>query len=145
LCYKFHVVHEKGVKTGVRAYQEDAVQGVVKPLNTTLFNGQKWVFRQDSAPAHKAMTTQKQLRRHVPALISTEDRPSGSPYLNPLNYKLWAVLEDMACRKRHNNTDSLKRNLVKAAAEIPLETVACRNSRTARASQGSCRGRGRPF
>jgi hypothetical protein len=29
----------------------------------------------------------------------------------------------MACRKRHNNLDSLKRSLVKAAAEILLETV----------------------
>jgi hypothetical protein len=32
---------------------------VVKPLNTTLFNGQKWVFQQDSAPAHKAKMTQE--------------------------------------------------------------------------------------
>jgi len=40
-----------------------------------------------------------------------------------MDYKLWAVLEDMACRKRHNNLESLKRSLVKVAAEIPLETV----------------------
>jgi inhibitor of nuclear factor kappa-B kinase subunit alpha len=104
-------------------YQEDVPQGVVKPLNTTVFSGQKWVFQQDSAPAHKAKTTQEWLRRNVPAFISAEDWPSGSPDLNPLDYKLWAVLEDMACRKRHNNLDSLKRSLVKAAAGIPLETV----------------------
>jgi hypothetical protein len=30
---------EKGVKTGACMYQEDVLQGVVKPLNTTLFNG----------------------------------------------------------------------------------------------------------
>ena len=29
----------------------------------------------------------------------------------------------MACQKRHNNLDSLKRSLVKTAAEIPMETV----------------------
>jgi len=29
----------------------------------------------------------------------------------------------MACQKHHNNLDSLKRSLVKAAAEILLETV----------------------
>jgi hypothetical protein len=33
------------------------------------------------------------------------------------------ILEDMACQKHHNNLDSLKRCLVKAAAEIPLVTV----------------------
>ena len=70
----------------------------------------------------KASTTQEWLRRNVPGFISAEDWPSGSPDLNPLDYKLWAVLEDMACRKRHN-LDSLKGSLVKAAAEIPLETV----------------------
>ena len=35
---------EKGVKTGARVYQEDVLQGVVKPLNTTVFNGQKWIL-----------------------------------------------------------------------------------------------------
>jgi hypothetical protein len=71
----------------------------------------------------KAKTTQGWLRRIVPAFISAEDWPSGSPDLNPRDYKLWAVLEDMACQKRHNNLDSLKRSIVKAAAEIPMETV----------------------
>jgi hypothetical protein len=47
----------------------------------------------------------------------------GSPDINPLDYKLWAVLEEMACRKCHSNLDSLKRSLVKAVAEIPLEMM----------------------
>jgi hypothetical protein len=59
----------------------------------------------------------------VPAFISAKDWPSGGSDLTPLDYKLWAVLEDMACRKRHNNLDSLKRSLVKVAADIPLVTV----------------------
>jgi len=111
------------VRIGARVDQEEVIQGVVKPLNTTLFNGQKWVSQQDSAPAHKAKTTQEWLRRHVPAFISAEDWPSGSPALNPPDNKLWVVLDDMTCRKRHNNLDSLKGSLVKVAAEIPLETV----------------------
>ena len=57
---------------------------------------------------------------NVQAFISAEDWPSGSPDLNPLDYKLWAVFEDMTCRKRHNNLDGLKWSLVKATAEIPL-------------------------
>ena len=108
---------QESSETGVRVYQEDVLQGVVKHLNMTLFSGQEWVFQQDSVPAN-AKTTQVWLRRNVPAFVSAEDWPSGSPDLNPPDYKLWAVLEDMACQKRHNNLDS-----VKAAAEIPLETV----------------------
>jgi len=74
---------EKGVKTGARVYQEDMLQGVVKPLNATVFSGQKWVFQQDSAPAHKAKTIQEWLQRNAPGFISAEDWPSGSPDLNP--------------------------------------------------------------
>jgi len=71
----------------------------------------------------KAKTTQELLWTNVLAFISTEDWPLGNPDFNPWDYKLWAVLEDMACQKRHNNLDSLKRSLMKVAAEIPLETV----------------------
>jgi hypothetical protein len=71
----------------------------------------------------KAKTTQEWLRRNVPAFISAEDWLLGSPDLYPRDYELWALLEDMACQKRHNNLDSLKRPLVRAAVEIPLETV----------------------
>jgi len=95
----------------------------VKPLNTTLFNGQEWVFQQDSAPAHKAKTTQVWLRRNLLAFISAENWPLGGPDLNPLDCKLWAVLKDKACQKHHNNLESLERSLIKAVAEIPLETV----------------------
>jgi hypothetical protein len=63
----------------------------------TLFNGQEEVFQQESAPAHKAKTTQEWLQRNAPAFISAEDWPLGSPDLNPMDYKLWCVLEDVAC------------------------------------------------
>jgi len=67
--------------------------------------------------------TQEWLQINFPDLISTEDWPSESPDFNPRDYKLWAVLEDMVWQKSHNNLDRLKRSLVKAAAEIPMETV----------------------
>jgi len=66
---------------------------------------------------------QEWLRRNVPAFISTKNWPSGIPDLNPWDYKLWAVLEDMVCQKCHNHLDSLKRSVVKTEAEIPLEMV----------------------
>jgi len=45
-------LQERG-ETGVRVYQEDALQGVVKQLYMILFSGQEWVFQQDSVPAQK--------------------------------------------------------------------------------------------
>jgi len=94
-----------------------------KLWNTILFNDQEWVFQQYSASAHKAKTTQEWLQRNLLAFISTENWPSESPDLNSLDWKPWVVLKDMACQKQHNNLESLKRSLLKAVAEIPLETV----------------------
>jgi len=60
----------------------------------------------------------------------------GDSRPQPLDYKLWAVLEDKACRERHNNLESLKRSLVKAAAEFPLETVRAAISDISRLASG---------
>lgn len=114
---------EKGVKTSAKVYQNDVLDNVVKPLNSTLFANKPWVFQQDSAPAHKAKTTQEWLKNNVPGFISTDQWPSGSPDLNPLDYKLWSVLEGMACSTRHPNIDSLKRALVRAVAKFPMDVV----------------------
>ena len=56
----------------------------------TLFQGQTRSFQQDSAPAHKAQTTQQWQEKNIPDFSSTWDWPSIRPYLNPLDYKLWS-------------------------------------------------------
>ena len=89
----------------------------------TLFSGQEWVFQHDSVPAQKTKTTQEWLRRNLLVFISAENWLSGCADLRPLDNKQWTVLEDMACRRRHNSLESLRRSLVKEAAEITLETV----------------------
>ncbi len=40
--------------------------------------------------------------------IRVEDWTSDNPDLNPLDYKLWNILEQDACQKRHPNLESLK-------------------------------------
>lgn len=114
---------QNGVKTKAANYQSDILVPVVKPLTQTLFSNEHWIFQQDSAPAHKARTTQQWLKDNLPGFIACEDWPSGSPDLNPLDYRLWTVLEEKACSKPHRNIEALKRDLVAAAASIPLETV----------------------
>jgi hypothetical protein len=114
---------EQGVKTKAINYQSDILEHVVKPLNNSLFSGNYWVFQQDSAPAHKAKTTQTWLESNVPDFIRSSDWPSASPDLNPLDYCLWNILEEKACSKSHRNIESLKADLIKAAASIPIEVV----------------------
>ncbi len=36
---------------------------------------------------------------------------------------MWQILEERACAKPHRTLEALKRSIVRAAAEIPLETI----------------------
>ena len=93
----------------------------VSPCNT-FFHGQNWSFKQDSPPAHKAQTTNQQWQEtNVPDFISTSDWPSPSSDLSPLDYKLWSKLQEMTCKYRHSNIESLKRSLQKTAADFPVD------------------------
>lgn len=114
---------QQGVKVKAQNYQNDILETVVKPLSTTLFDNKNWFFQQDSAPSHKAKSTQKWLRDNLPGFISAEEWPSSSPDLNPLDYSLWTELELRACRKSHPNLSSLKRALTREAKRIPMEKL----------------------
>ncbi|RVE44531.1 hypothetical protein evm_010816 [Chilo suppressalis] len=54
-----------------------------------MFNNRHWVFQQDSAPAHRAKSTQDWLSAREIDFIRHEDWPSSSPDLSPLDYKIW--------------------------------------------------------
>jgi hypothetical protein len=115
-------LQERG-EAGVRVSEEDVLEGAVKQLNMTLFSGQEWVFQQDSVPTQKPRRLRSGCGGTFRPLSAPRFGPRGVQTSTPGDHKLWVVLEDMARQKRHNNLDSLKRSLVKAAAEIPLETV----------------------
>lgn len=114
---------EKGVKTGAMVYQNTVLDKVVKPLSQTLFKNQHWVFQQDSAPAHKAKSTQQWFRENKIDFIPCGDWPSSSPDLNPLDYAIWRIIEEKACAKPHKNLDSLKKSICMVVEEIDMEAV----------------------
>ncbi|RVE44371.1 hypothetical protein evm_010992 [Chilo suppressalis] len=86
-----------------------------------MFNNRHWVFgQQDSAPAHRAKSTQDWLAARE---IEIRHEDSSSPGLRPLDYKIWQHLEEKACSKPHPNLESLKTSLIKAAADIDMDLV----------------------
>jgi len=97
------------------------LQGVVKHLNMTTFSGQEWVLQQGLSSCPKGQDNSGVAVEESLAFFSAENWLSGNADVKTLDNKLWTVLEDMACRKRYNSLESLRRSLVKAAAEIPLE------------------------
>jgi hypothetical protein len=66
---------DKGVKTGVRVYQEGVLQGPVKQLNMPLFSGQEWFFQQDSVLDQKP--------RRIRSGCEGTFRPLSAPRIGP--------------------------------------------------------------
>ena len=60
--------------------------------------------------------------------ISSITKKLGAIRINrkedPLDYSIWSILEQKACAKPHKTVESLKRALIKAWDEIPVETLA---------------------
>jgi len=93
----------------------------------------------------KATTTQEWPRRNVPAFISAEDWSSGSPDLNPGDYKLWAFWGGQGLPKGSQQLEQSEEIPRESSDKDPPGDSACRDSRVAGASQGLRRGRGRTF
>ena len=50
---------------------------------------------QDSAPSHHAIATKNFLRDYMPDFISSQERTPHSPDLNPLDYSVWDILQEL--------------------------------------------------
>lgn len=121
---KFPLVFiEQGAKINAAYYKRLILEKVVKPHSQLMFNKEHWTFQQDSAPAHKARTTQKWCENKLPDFISTQDWPPSSPDLNPLDYFIWGTLEARVNATRHTSLDSLKAKLCDEWERLDIDTI----------------------
>jgi len=75
-------------------------------------SGDYFTFQQDSAPAHRARETVELLSRETPDFITPLLWPPNSPDLNPVDYKVWSVLQERVYRGRIRDVEHLKVRLV---------------------------------
>jgi len=73
--------------------------------------GDTFVFQQNSAPAHRARDTSQLLQRETPDFIGLDLWPPNSPDMNPVDYKIWSVMQQRVYESRINSVDELKQRL----------------------------------
>jgi inhibitor of nuclear factor kappa-B kinase subunit alpha len=94
------------------AYYRDVL--LAQNLLPTIRNisGEFFIFQQDSAPAHRARETVEMLKQATPDFITPLQWPPNSPDLNPVDYKIWSVLQERVYRTRIQDVRHLKERLI---------------------------------
>jgi hypothetical protein len=80
-------------------------------------------LQQDSAPAHRARETIELLQRLTPDFISSLLWLPNSPDVNPVDYKVWSVLQERVYRSRIRDVSHLKERLVEEWSQFDQSIV----------------------
>jgi len=67
-----------------------------------------FTFRQDSTPAHWARPTVELLEKEVLGFISPSLWPPNSPDLNPIDYKIWSLVQERVYQQPISNINELR-------------------------------------
>jgi len=83
---------EPGVKVDGRYYRDMLLKQQTLPVMRRIA-GDVFVFQQDSAPAHRACETVQLLQQQTPGFFSPDLWPLNSPDLNPMDYRIWGLMQ----------------------------------------------------
>ncbi|CAB3237907.1 unnamed protein product [Arctia plantaginis] len=109
----------------------EGLKTVVKPWIDRARGERPYVFQQDSAPSHKAMTTQDCMSENLHDHITPNLWPPSSPDLNPLDFYVWSVVERDTNKHPHNTLESLKATITRVMTQMNKDHLlrACRRFR----------------
>src|SRR6218665_690351 len=94
-------------------YSRDILLALKLLLDTfRISKGGYFVFQQHGAYAHQARDTVAFLERKVPDFIPPTLWPSNSPDLNPVDFSIWSVLQEIVYRFRIANVNELETRLI---------------------------------
>jgi hypothetical protein len=100
-----------------------AVRNAVPLREHRLMSGDFFIFQQDSAPANRARDTIELLRRETPDFIGPDLWPANSPDLNPVDYRIWGMIQERVYQAAIRGVDDLKQRLTCVWAELKQSVV----------------------
>jgi len=86
-------------------------------------SGNEFVFHQDSVPAHRVRETIELLHRETPDFISLEQCPLNSPDLNPVDYKIWATVQQRIYQTKIRNVDKMRQCLLNVWSSTEQDVI----------------------
>jgi inhibitor of nuclear factor kappa-B kinase subunit alpha len=107
--------------------------------------GDTFIFQQDSAPAHRARETLQLLQRETPDFIAPDLWPPNSPDLNPVDYKIWGVMQQRVYETRVHNVDELKQRLIEVWSGLQQNIVDSAINEWRKRLRACVRAQGRHF
>ena len=99
---------QPGVKVNGQYYRDVVLSQQMLPAIKHIAG----VFEQDSVPAHRARDSIQLLQQETPDFIGPDLWPPNSPDLNPVDYKIFGVMQQRVYERRVNNVDELKQRLI---------------------------------
>ena len=103
----------------------------------------EFIFQHDSAPAHRARDTVRLLELATPAFIPPDRWLLNSHDLNPVDYKIWSIVQERVYQSWVHIVDELKQRLVHAwhsidqtIIENAIDEWRCRRRACVRAKGG---------
>jgi len=104
---------EPGIKVNGAYYRDVLLQKEMLPAIRSVA-GELFIFQQDSALAHHARETVSLLERETPRFIGPDLWPPNSPDLNPVDYKVWGVMQERAYKLPIKDVSEMKQRLIEA-------------------------------
>lgn len=101
----------------------DLLRTHVQPWIEDNYEPGSYVWRQDSAPAHTAQTTQNYLQQNFSDFWPKSVWPPGSPDLSPLNFAVWARVQHWSNAISHSNLNSLRRSVTAAWRKLDEQFI----------------------
>ena len=116
------LIFKVGLKVNTKVYL-DVLNSVVIPWCNQVAGGRPWVWRQDSASAHKSNETQAWLQKECYDFVPFSHWPPSSPNLNLLASFVWSYVENITNMTSHNTKTSLIATIRRIIVELPLARV----------------------
>src|SRR5206468_11660079 len=90
---------EPGVKVNGAYYRDVLLMQKMLPAIRRM-SGEFFCFQQDSPPAQRARDTIELLRQETPDFIGPDLWPANSPALNPVDYRIWGLIQERVYTRR---------------------------------------------